>query len=434
MSFGGPGFGGATLAALKNTQRVGILNVAAMGNSNDNTEHYPASLSGAVTSVGAVWADNRRWEDAALNNDWNCTYQLQGNCQSVTGCGSAFGDWIDLAAPGGRSILTTDLAIPNPTRVTRYDEVNGPCFDGFGGTSAATPVVSGVASFVLGLYPQLDGDDVHQILIRTADDVQSYGIGFDQITGYGRVNADRASEFLLGSAVESRTVTAMATHAVSNRTMQFNDVPGLASSTNYFTKEYELRGTVSFSSAFLGTPTTWAKTSRTIGWSNENPHEGRRHAAGYAEVLPGSVTSSGCTVRTYVYQVFDAGGGVIGWFPTDPASARAAWTAVGPSSVTGIGDDTATPRLLTVQALGNPVIDKTLIRFALPEPAQADLEVFDLAGRIVKILAGGEFPAGVHYVEWDATDLRGVRVPSGVYFYRLGSVVGTETKKLTVLR
>jgi len=71
----------------------------------------------------------------------------------------------------------------------------------------------------------------------------------------------------------------------------------------------------------------------------------------------------------------------------------------------------------------------TRIRFALPAPALARLDVFDVRGRLVRNLAHGSFEKGETEVRWDGSDDTGRRMASGVYFYRLevpGSYVETR--------
>ncbi|NNE69689.1 MAG: DUF1929 domain-containing protein [Rhodothermales bacterium] len=65
-------------------------------------------------------------------------------------------------------------------------------------------------------------------------------------------------------------------------------------------------------------------------------------------------------------------------------------------------------------AYPNPFNPVTTIGYELPRSVQVSLEVFDISGRRVKLLAEGVQPAGVHRVQFDAS-----RLPSGVYFYRL---------------
>jgi hypothetical protein len=85
---------------------------------------------------------------------------------------------------------------------------------------------------------------------------------------------------------------------------------------------------------------------------------------------------------------------------------------------------------------GNP---ETSIRYELPHNGDVTLAVFDLTGRRVALLESGPKTAGVHVVRWDGRSGEGIRVPSGVYFYRLESTTSqgartTLTKKITVLK
>lgn len=55
----------------------------------------------------------------------------------------------------------------------------------------------------------------------------------------------------------------------------------------------------------------------------------------------------------------------------------------------------------------------------LPEAAQVELALFDVAGRRVRQLPGGAFPAGEHEIEVDFAGGSGSALPSGIYFVRL---------------
>ncbi len=82
----------------------------------------------------------------------------------------------------------------------------------------------------------------------------------------------------------------------------------------------------------------------------------------------------------------------------------------------------------------NPFSAETNITFALRTPQQVRLEVFDVLGRRVAVLADGTFPAGSHRVRWDGRYGSGVRVGSGVYVVRLVTPGGTRTRKVVALR
>ena len=64
----------------------------------------------------------------------------------------------------------------------------------------------------------------------------------------------------------------------------------------------------------------------------------------------------------------------------------------------------------------------------------ARLAVYDLGGRLVKVLAEGAQPAGRNTVTWRGEDRGGRRVGSGAYFLRLETSRGTVTKKVLLAK
>ena len=82
----------------------------------------------------------------------------------------------------------------------------------------------------------------------------------------------------------------------------------------------------------------------------------------------------------------------------------------------------------------NPFNPNTTISFNLRERGHASLAVYDVAGRLVRVLIDGVKEAGPHDVNWDGKDNTGRGVASGVYFYRLEAGSFTETKKMVLLR
>jgi len=91
-------------------------------------------------------------------------------------------------------------------------------------------------------------------------------------------------------------------------------------------------------------------------------------------------------------------------------------------------------RTSLAQNFPNPFNPTTRIGFALEAAARARLAVYDASGRRLAVLVDRDLAAGPHEVTWDATDDRGLRVASGVYFYRLTAGGQTLTRKLTVLK
>lgn len=67
----------------------------------------------------------------------------------------------------------------------------------------------------------------------------------------------------------------------------------------------------------------------------------------------------------------------------------------------------------------NPFNPETTIRFEVPHESTVRLEVFDIIGQRIAVLADGPHRAGFYRALWQGRDDKGRSVGSGVYFYRL---------------
>lgn len=108
---------------------------------------------------------------------------------------SSRGPELDLVAPSGQTNYLGNVRTLD--RMGNNGRVAGNYENNFGGTSAACPVVSGVAALVLSLNPNLTQLEVRDILNNTATDM---GVnGFDNNFGSGRVNAQAAIQETLNT-------------------------------------------------------------------------------------------------------------------------------------------------------------------------------------------------------------------------------------------
>lgn len=82
----------------------------------------------------------------------------------------------------------------------------------------------------------------------------------------------------------------------------------------------------------------------------------------------------------------------------------------------------------------NPARESTRILFSLDGDRAVSLQVFDAGGRRVRSLVEGMLPPGYHAVPFDMRDDAGTRLPSGVYFCRLGSNGRTATGRVVLTR
>jgi flagellar hook capping protein FlgD len=85
-------------------------------------------------------------------------------------------------------------------------------------------------------------------------------------------------------------------------------------------------------------------------------------------------------------------------------------------------------------ATPNPAREGTMFRIGLPRDASIDFALYDLRGRKVRELAGGDLPAGDHLIPWDGRDGNGNRAPSGLYLYRFRVENRVLTGRIVMVR
>jgi len=97
----------------------------------------------------------------------------------------------------------------------------------------------------------------------------------------------------------------------------------------------------------------------------------------------------------------------------------------------------AAPRTLELAAPHpNPTRTGSTLSFAVPvaqNGAALELAVYDLAGRLVRVLVSGPARAGRATTTWDGRDGHGATVRGGVYLVRLKAGAVSLNRKLVVL-
>lgn len=82
----------------------------------------------------------------------------------------------------------------------------------------------------------------------------------------------------------------------------------------------------------------------------------------------------------------------------------------------------------------NPFNPRTMIKYDLPEAGSVRLAVFDLAGRLVRMLVDESRSPGTYEAAWDGRDTEGREVGSGTYLARLEALGKVEVMRMALLR
>ncbi|OGQ36013.1 MAG: hypothetical protein A3F16_08710 [Deltaproteobacteria bacterium RIFCSPHIGHO2_12_FULL_43_9] len=160
-SFGKYESGIAVKDTIDEIGKLGVLVVAAAGNSAENVDKIP-SYPAAFTSTNLITV-------AATDSDDSLVWWSNYGAESV-----------DLAAPGDYIVSTT----------------NKNTYSFYSGTSMATPHVAGSAALLLSINPNLDAEELKDILMKSTTQL-------DELNGVvkseGRLNLGAATGLLLES-------------------------------------------------------------------------------------------------------------------------------------------------------------------------------------------------------------------------------------------
>ncbi|MBW8042491.1 MAG: S8 family serine peptidase [Planctomycetes bacterium] len=159
-SWGGPYPSQTLQEAIDYAHSQGVIMVAAAGNGNTDSAHYPAFYENMI-AVAATDSDDKR---APFSN---------------------YGNYVDIAAPG---VDVLSLRAAQTSIGTIYDDYTTIA----SGTSMACPHVAGIIALIISNYPDAYTHVITARLFETTDDISTENPGFDGLLGTGRVNAYKA--------------------------------------------------------------------------------------------------------------------------------------------------------------------------------------------------------------------------------------------------
>ena len=121
--------------------------------------------------------------------------------------------------------------------------------------------------------------------------------------------------------------------------------------------------------------------------------------------------------------------GTVYFTATDGVHGVELWGVTGPTVGVDPPATGASRRALLAAPRPNPARGPARIAYTLPQAQRVRLELLDTQGRVVRTLVDRDQTAGTHEVEMDGRTL-----PGGLYFCRLVTDSGTETRKVLLAR
>lgn len=326
---------------------------------------------------------------------------------------------MDFIAPGDSLIIKTVSKSSNSATAS------------FDGTSAATPHVSGVASLMLSRHNTQQGyannlapEDVENILEKYAYDITGYPytVGYDALSGWGRINAGKAMHMINMPNYEVKHVASV--QSISNPSLIQqactvlvpNDYylqslsPGL-----YLADMYKVTVTISHNIGNASILHAWVRNSSSSLWSNSvilNP---------WADITLESYNNSSATLSAYIYFVkekFFPWQMVYTWYPNAPGDA-AKWAYSLHLSHVPQGED-KNQNETGVKVYPNPANSLLHIQLSNVSAGKMQIELCSLEGKVIRSSETGNNTTVV-----DIAD-----IAEGVYVLRIITENDTFVRKI----
>ncbi len=406
-SWGGTSFPPSLQDAVRYAYRNNVVFVTSSGNTWGNTAVYPASARDEwVLKVGA----NDETGDRANF--------------------STYGNSLDFIAPGVKEIYETTDALNNGTYTYNKN-----------GTSYAAPHAAGVAALMLSYINapsnapnNLAPDDIENFMQRFATDItpSPASIGYDDRTGFGRINAGATLQGIRLPRFEVRHYNQnfnnnSATKIASNVQMHLiSRTNGLAAGV-YFGNVYEITRTFNITQP----------TGRTIidVWKRNSSSTlyGNVPIIPEANCVVSSWSQTSATMRGYIFEI---NMNIIGqqinttWLPSHGLK------GTGKMSLTVYSEDPLASGIKTIpidknfaRIIPNPSNGNFIIMFTLLKSTELGVEVTDVTGKVVFSQPMLMTTDGHQEIELQLQNLS-----AGLYICNLHTTEGSISKKLSIVK
>ena len=100
-----------------------------------------------------------------------------------------------------------------------------------------------------------------------------------------------------------------------------------------------------------------------------------------------------------------------------------------------VSDGSLLPKTFALaQNYPNPFNPSPKIAFEVPKKAHVNLAIYNVLGQQVRTLVNREMDAGKHFVIWEGDNDSGVKVASGMSFYKLTSADFVKSRKMLLVK
>lgn len=233
LSLGGENLSALEQHAIRKALEAGVVVVVAAGNLGRNTEGFGiADLQGAIV-VAATDPNDQR----ARFSNWGTNIGIAAPGVDILGLRARDTDFVRTSrSPSDvpqAAATTAEAASASSGGGAVSAAVVGP--DGqyyrASGTSFSAAFVSGVASWLLSMRPELNGTQVARMILQSARDIGPPGV--DSMTGYGLIDARAAlaadPEFWIGSRIAAVDLNAQEGGEARIRVLGTSDADSFAS-------------------------------------------------------------------------------------------------------------------------------------------------------------------------------------------------------------
>ncbi len=362
-SWGSYGYSEVLREAINFAYRLGANVVAAKGRNGVSNPTYPADFDYSwITCIGGYGQ--------------NGLFCVIGNCEYATD----YGQGLDMLAPG-YSIFTTWF-------YNSFSQRNGNSF--------AVPHAAGSIGLMKSILPDLRNEDADWMLKYSASDPPPpYSDNnvwtWDERYGHGDLRISTVINRIGNPSIQPfdyLTHDARGGEVASSVHYPSYTFIGSPLNGTYTTTVHEIRVNLSYPESYDGMPFVWAVGQGTSGWSGAQPN----YQDGWARVVPGSESKTGCQMQTFVYEVWDNQPGQPHWYPCQPENVSIIWgikSAIQPNNPGGDkwvrSSDEITE--ITVEASPNPFNSYIILRINLPYESRVAIDIYDILGREVANLA-----------------------------------------------